>query len=151
MEQFKPFYLHSFSSNADIISEFGALLDALDGAKVLLAYYHVGSWGCDSSAFVLYAFAGKLYEVHGCHCSCYGLEDQWDPEETTIEALEHRLDKGSLGSVGGYDDEGYADESRAVIDYLKGGPGMLPLKYYGRPVTVPVSYRYTLSFTPRGA
>lgn len=128
MNDFTPIYMHSFPNDEAIISEFGLQPDALAGARVLLAYYHVGSWGCDSSAFVLFERDGKLFEVNAGHCSCHGLAEQsysgngpsqWEPEETTIEALEHRLTHGSLGSVGGYDGDGYAEQSRAVVEYLK--------------------------------
>lgn len=44
----------------------------------------------DGSAFVLYEQDGKLFEVHGGHCSCYGLEGQWAPEETSWAALAMR-------------------------------------------------------------
>ena len=44
----------------------------------------------EGTAFVVFTSGGMLYEVHGSHCSCYGLEDQWEPEETTIEALAMR-------------------------------------------------------------
>jgi hypothetical protein len=124
-------YMHNFSSKESIISEFGIDSSELEGAEILLAYYHVGDYGCDSSAFVLYRKDGKLWEVNASHCSCYGLsesgysgetESQWDPEETTVEALEHRATKGSLGWVGGYDDEGYHKESLLVIEYLKNNP-----------------------------
>ncbi len=53
--------------------------------KILFASYGGGSY--DGDAFVLFEENGKLYEVHGSHCSCYGLEGQWKPEETSIEAL----------------------------------------------------------------
>lgn len=127
MNDFAPIYMHSFPNDEEIISEFGLEPGALAGARVLLAYYHVGDYGCDSSAFVLFERDGKLYEVNGSHCSCHGLSEnsysggptQWEPEETTVEALEHRLTHGSLGSVGGYDGEGYAEQSRAVVAYLK--------------------------------
>ena len=63
---------------------------------ILFASY---SYYCYSGhAFVLFERDGKLFEVNGSHCSCYGLEGQWKPEETTIEALEHRLLNGSLGN-----------------------------------------------------
>ena len=42
---------------------------------------------------------GKLYEVFGGHCSCYGLEDQWKPEETTTAALRYRLKEGSTYGI----------------------------------------------------
>lgn len=30
---------------------------------------------------------GKFYEIHGSHCSCYGFEGQFIPEECPIEYL----------------------------------------------------------------
>lgn len=40
-----------------------------------------------------------LYEVHGGHCSCYGLEGQWEPERTTVASLRKRLDGGGYGML----------------------------------------------------
>ena len=37
---------------------------------------------------------GSLAEVRGSHCSCHGLEDQWDIEDTTVEALRHEFQHG---------------------------------------------------------
>lgn len=52
---------------------------------ILIAVY---TYECYSGkAFVLFERDGKLFEVNGSHCSCYGLEDAWSPEETTWEAL----------------------------------------------------------------
>lgn len=28
-----------------------------------------------------------FFEVHGSHCSCYGLEEQWSEEDCTVEEL----------------------------------------------------------------
>lgn len=81
-------YLNRFANNADIISAYEAPQDALDDANVLIAWYGDGSY-CGAS-FVLYECAGKLYEVNGSHCSYNGLEGQWEPEETTWEALSKR-------------------------------------------------------------
>lgn len=63
--------------------------------KILFASY--GSENYSGDAFVLFAEKGKLYEVNGSHCSCYGLEGQWSPEKTSLKALKHRLEKGTLG------------------------------------------------------
>ena len=58
------------------------------------------SYGCanyEGDAFVLFEKEGKLYEASGSHCSCYGLEGQFNPTETTIEELAFRLKNGSFG------------------------------------------------------
>lgn len=62
---------------------------------ILFASYGTDNWSGD--AFVLFERDGILYEVNGSHCSCYGLEDQWEEEKTSIKALSHRLTEGALG------------------------------------------------------
>ncbi|MCY0089259.1 MULTISPECIES: hypothetical protein [Bacillus amyloliquefaciens group] len=52
---------------------------------------------CEGHAWVLFEEGGKLFEVNGSHCSCHGLEDQWEPEEVTLNVLEHRLMNGTFG------------------------------------------------------
>lgn len=87
-------------------------LDKYQGIEVLLASYSNANYSGD--AFVLFRKDGKLYEVNGSHCSCYGLENQWDPEETSGEALQKRLTDGSLGSDS-YSENIFADELRQVL------------------------------------
>lgn len=53
--------------------------------EILFASYGGGSY--EGDATVIWRRGGKLYETHGGHCSCYGLEGQFEPEETTLEAL----------------------------------------------------------------
>lgn len=83
--------------------------------EVLLASYVYEDY--NGEAFVLLRQDGKLMEVHGSHCSCYGLEDQWEPEEATIESIRHRLDSGRLG-VGYGKENVFAIELRQAIDDL---------------------------------
>jgi len=70
-----------------------------DEPNVLFASYVRGNY--DGDALVLFEEGGKLFRVDGSHCSCCGLEGQWEPEETTAEALMHQLDNGlSYGVIG---------------------------------------------------
>ena len=46
-------------------------------------------------AFLIVKKENKLYEVNAGHCSCYGLENQFNLEETSIEQLEFYLEKGN--------------------------------------------------------
>jgi len=74
------------------------------------------SYGCESyegDAFVLFEREGKLFEVNGSHCSCFGLEQQFVPEETTLEALRHRLVEGRMGQ--GYSGNEYAKELKQFL------------------------------------
>lgn len=117
-----------------MVADFEGLYDRSEAAEaakgerwqnieVLLASYGTEDYGGD--AFVLFRRDGNLYEVNGGHCSCYGLGEQnysgdrgtqWEPEETTVEALRHRLEKGEIGR--GYNGNEYADELRQVLDSM---------------------------------
>lgn len=88
------------------------LANELDGANVLLASY--GTPAYEGYGFVLFERDGELYEVNGSHCSCHGLEGQWEPEKTTTEALLHRIEHGSLGS-GDYKENEFANELKQVL------------------------------------
>lgn len=81
-------YLENFKSKEDVIEQFQIKPEQLEGCDILVAYYGWGSY--EGDAFVLFRKDGQLYEVNGSHCSCYGLEDQWGPEETNFDALKKR-------------------------------------------------------------
>jgi len=76
-------------SKEDVAGWFGIDIQELEGAKILYGYYSYEDYS--GEAFVLFEKDKKLYEVNGSHCSCYGLEGQWQPEETLVEAVEKRL------------------------------------------------------------
>ncbi|GGF88213.1 hypothetical protein [Paenibacillus abyssi] len=86
--------------------------------EVLFGYYSYEDYS--GLAFVLARKIsdGNLYEVNGGHCSCYGLEGQWSPEETGIAVLRHRLVEGNLGRDYRGRNE-FADELTAVLDALE--------------------------------
>lgn len=92
------------------------LAEILAGLDVVVAYESVGSWGCDSSSFFLFRRKsdGIYLENHGSHCSCYGFEGQFSPEETTKEYL--KSEKFNF-SCGGYDDH-ETDNQIAVKKFL---------------------------------
>ena len=97
------------------------LLAKLDGFDFLVAYESVGNWGCDSSSWFLMRDkqTGTLYENYGSHCSCFGFEGQWEPEETSYG---HIASEKFYFPAGGYDDasEGNAD---AVKEYARAATG----------------------------
>lgn len=78
-------YEGDWSCLDDMLRDFGISKDEIKGYKVLYAWYEYAFYS--GSAFVLLKKGRKLYEVNGGHCSCYGLENQFDLEETTVEAL----------------------------------------------------------------
>lgn len=59
---------------------------------VIYARYEDG--GYDGSALVVYRNKDKYYLVYGSHCSCYGLEDQFNPTEyNSKDELINAVDK----------------------------------------------------------
>ena len=64
--------------------------------KILFATYTYENYS--GSAWVLFTKGGKLYEVNGGHCSCNGLEGQWEPEEVSLKELKNRVLNGSFGN-----------------------------------------------------
>lgn len=83
MSQYKE-EIFGFADKESITNDFSVTPDVLENAFVIHAEYNYGDYCGD--AHVLFVRGGKMYEVHGSHCSCYGLEDQWDEEETFPEA-----------------------------------------------------------------
>ena len=78
-------------------ADFGITDADLIGVEILHADYTYEDYSGD--AWVLFKKDGKLYEVNGSHCSCYGLSEcnyvgntttQWQPEEVTKEELIRR-------------------------------------------------------------
>lgn len=121
----EPVYLHGWKEKIDMIGDFedlymtaedyraekapypnielwlkrkSKMTDAIknyEGNNILFASYGTGNYS--GEAFVLFEKDGKLYEVNASHCSCYGLEGQFEPEETTLEEIEFRLVNGKIG------------------------------------------------------
>jgi len=89
-------YFGNWGSKRDIAGDFQIDIKALSDVNIIVAWYSYEDYS--GSAFVLFEQGGQLFEVNGGHCSCYGLEGQWEPEETSIEALRHYLDNGEVRS-----------------------------------------------------
>lgn len=103
-------YIDGFIDAEDILKQFEAPADALLDANLLYAKYKYESY--EGSAFILFTKDDKMWEVHGSHCSCYGLEGQWDPQETSRDLLEARF-------FGKSDNFPYACETDEEKDLLR--------------------------------
>lgn len=119
-----PIFLGRFSKPKDVINQFFGISYSDEAEKeeiykqfvninILFAHYEGCSY--DGYAFVLFEKEGKLYEVNGSHCSCYGLEDQWIPEETFLEALKFRIKEGKLGNNGYCSDTNFKGELETFL------------------------------------
>lgn len=86
-----------WNNQEEMMSSFGIGEDEMKDVVVIAAIYE--NEGYDGSAMVVFRKNGKLYEVHGSHCSCNGLENDWTPEETSYEALMDRLNKSNNHQV----------------------------------------------------
>lgn len=87
---------NDFDSVKDVIRNYGIKESELEGATIIHADYTYEDYS--GSSYVLFYKGGKFYEVHGSHCSCYGLEDQWDPEEVKVADLLARPDGYNFNS-----------------------------------------------------
>ena len=96
--------------------DFGEYTDAAPlppAIDVLWASYEYEDYS--GSAWVILEDGGKLYEVHGSHCSCNGLEGQWDPEATSWEFVAKEL-KGHIGR--GYSSSEHSPEALIRLTLL---------------------------------
>ena len=82
-------YFGNFQVVDDVNKEFAITGSTrVKDTEILFAFY--GTAPYEGDAIVIFERTGKLFEVNASHCSCYGLEDQWAPEETSWEALKIR-------------------------------------------------------------
>ena len=90
------------------------MTDVEDGKVVLLAAYETADY--EGYASVVWFERGKLYLVKGSHCSCMGLEEQFEPEETHVDALIRMAQAGQLYGCGGSD---FIDLLRGIKEELE--------------------------------
>lgn len=87
-----PIYWHGWRTNGEtqMIQDFDIQPESLAPYDVLLASYEQESYSGQAFVLLCEKTTGNLYEVNGLHCSCNGLEYQWQPEQTTVAALRMR-------------------------------------------------------------
>lgn len=99
-------HFEGFDGVPDIISQFAIPADhPLIPKDEEILYADYSSEGYVGDARVLFQRDGVLYEATGGHCSCYGLEDQWDPTPVTWEQL-------GMRDLNGY---GYNDAFKQLV------------------------------------
>jgi hypothetical protein len=84
-------YDDGFDDWRDIQRQFD--MEVPEPEEVLYAQYDIE--GYEGSAIVIYRIGDRFYINFGGHCSCYGLEGQWDSEEYSAELF---LQAYSMGS-----------------------------------------------------
>ena len=114
----RPVYLYDWKDSKlqGMLDDFQIKKEDIEGCNILFASYTNENYS--GNAFVLFEKDQNLYEVNGSHCSCYGLETYWEPELTTVEAIEDRITKGYLGS-NAYEGESFDKELLSVLKKIK--------------------------------
>lgn len=74
-----------FDSAEEVFEAYDAPMEWQHEVEFIYAEYQRADYEGDS--FAVFIKDGKLYEVNGSHCSCNGLENCWQPEETSVIAL----------------------------------------------------------------
>ena len=72
-------YDNDFDNFEDVVSAYHTDVTE-DDIIILYADYTYEDYSGYSEVYFFDKRDGLFYEVHGGHCSCYGLEDQWEPE-----------------------------------------------------------------------
>ena len=75
----KKTYLGNFGCWADVVQQFNLNEHESLEPEMIWALYDLD--GYEGSAYIFFREDHEWYAVYGGHCSCYGLEDQWAPEE----------------------------------------------------------------------
>lgn len=86
-------YFGEFDSITSIHCQFEIQEDQLLDEEVIIAVYSQEYY--DGFAMVAFKREGKVFIAAGSHCSCYGLEGQFEPEEISLDALKHFFQQGA--------------------------------------------------------
>ena len=112
-------YLGDWKCREDLENDFKAKIR--DDVNVIVACYDLGHYS--GQAIVLYKQNDKLFLVTASHCSCYGLEGQWNGGKYGFD-LEYEIDDDFLrhrvkNKIWMWDDEKHNEEiSKIVEEYL---------------------------------
>lgn len=100
-----------FNDWKDLCSQFNISEETPEPTLVYADYSKSGAAGAVS---VLYYVGGQWFYVSGVHCSCYGLEELWSPEEfdpkIQLEALKNEKTTISYG---------FLSDQKTINEWLK--------------------------------
>lgn len=84
--------------------------------EVLFAGYRTPSY--EGYALVVYRNGDKYYTVEGSHCSCMGLEGQWNPEEYSKETLRQVYERKAETLAKSTYESDYGFEQKDVVKFI---------------------------------
>lgn len=70
-----------------MVKEFRVASADVEKYQVLVGCLDDGSWEASAMFVLRCRETGNYFEIHAEHCSCYGFENQFTPEPTTIKYL----------------------------------------------------------------
>jgi hypothetical protein len=108
-------YRGQFGSWADVQREFE--MDVPEPDDVIYAEYDTPPY--EGYANVIYRNGDRYYWAYGSHCSCFGLEGQWDPEEYDARSRVEVLRRGNHWRL---DDPGRHVQEH-IVDAVMAYPG----------------------------
>lgn len=86
-------FLGQWDDIIEVARSYDVPLDTFDEYNVIVANYQYGNY--EGDAYILLEKDGEYFESFGSHCSCYGLEGQFDLEKVTEHELHYRMINGS--------------------------------------------------------
>lgn len=84
-------FVDGFQDRYDVAREFSVPVEEFDEYEILIAIYDLSEAYSGDAYVLMYRKDDGFYEAHGSHCSCYGLEGQFEPESVPVEALRKRI------------------------------------------------------------
>ena len=94
--------------------------DVIKDEEIIVAFYLYESYS--GIASVLFKRDDKYFIVEGSHCSCYGLEGQWNEEEISLEYISHRIENGCFADWASHYEERIKERLRLfIIEELENG------------------------------
>lgn len=81
---------------SDVLEIFDEPVEQGKDWELVFAVYDSGNWEGSASVIFYDRKTKKYYEASGSHCSCYGLENQFAPEELVPKEFENRIENGSF-------------------------------------------------------
>lgn len=98
-----------------ITKDFNIKMEELDQYRLEIVYMNEEDYEGKAFLFMQHKESQKWYEVQGWHCSCFGFENQFQPDETMLECLLIR--KGFVHDV--FNDETQDEDDLTIIDHIK--------------------------------
>jgi hypothetical protein len=106
----------------EIANEFQISRRVILKFNILVWSYKLGNYEGEAVLILQEKESGGLYEVNASHCSCFGLEGQFDLEPTSIEELDFRIRNNSdYGLEKDEFEHSFRNRLIAVLEELKKG------------------------------